>query len=125
MAEYDTFIYKLKDDAQSLQSESKNLTVKTDRQELEFQTMQTRFLLWKEKCRDHKAASIADQKRIERLIQDRFDLRSQVVMNELAIKEQFPYILDRATQKLQEKYHIVASQEKYIKELIHIMKEQS
>ena len=125
MAAYDIFIGKLKDDVQVLQSESKGLEAKTDRQESEFQVMEKRFLLWQEKCRDDKMASIADQKRIERLIRDRFDVRSQVVMNELAIKEQFPYILDRATQKLQEKYQTDESQEKYIKELIRVMKEQS
>ena len=125
IAAYDIFISKLKEDVQVLQKDNKNLAEKANCQESEFQAMEIKFLQWQQKCRDHKMASIIDKKRIERLIQDRFEVRSQVVMNELAIKEQFPYILDRATQKLQEKYQTNESQGKYIQELIHVMKEQS
>ena len=86
--------------------------------------MQAKFLLWQEKCRDQKVLQMIDQAQVVANIQNRFVLRSQVVMNQLAIKEQLPYILDRATEKLQEKYRHGDAQRKYTQDLIHVMKEQ-
>ena len=125
IAEYDVFINKLKDDAQAIQVDCQLITKKSNSQELQFQAMQVRFLEWQQKCQSQKNIRMVNQQHIEKKIQSRFDVRSHVVMNELAIKEQLPYILDRVTQKLQEKYSSTESQDKYIKELIHAMKEQS
>lgn len=124
MTEYNLFIHKLKDDRQIVKIDCQKISEKIDYQEEQLQLMQAKFLVWQEKCRDQKIMQMIDQAQVVANIQNRFGLRSQVVMNQLAIKEQLPYILDRATEKLQEKYHVIEAQKKYTQELIHVMKEQ-
>ena len=116
MMDYDAFIGKLTSYTHNISQDSKALIEQTNDQELQFQVMQSNFLLWQEKCHQKKQALMYEQEQIEHAIKNRFDIRSKVVLNELVIKEQLPYILDRVT---------VTLQKKYIEELIHVMKEQS
>ena len=125
IAMYDQFILNLKNERQIVAVECQSISEKTDLQELKFESIQTKFLLWEKKCEDQKVVRVVELQKVEKNIHNRFDIRSQVVMNELAIKEQLPYILDRVTQQLQVKYHEAESQKKYTEDLIHVMKELS
>lgn len=124
MTDYDLFIHKLKDDRQIIKKDCQKISEKIDQQEEQLESMQLKFVLWQEKCRDEHVLQMIDQEHIVKKIHHRVQSRSQVVMNQLAIKKQLPYILDRATKKLQEKYHHVDAQKKYTQDLIHVMKEQ-
>jgi len=121
---YDNFIFELKDSRQAVENKCQAITEKINSQEEQFKAVQLKFVVWQEKCRDRKILQITDQHQIVENIQNRFLLRSQVVMNEVAIKEQLPYILEKTAKKLQEKYHVADTQKVYINELIHVMKEQ-
>jgi len=125
MKEYDIFINNLSDDVKNISNDSKAITQETNDQELLFQVMQTKFILWQKKCYQQQQLLIHEQELIDRAIKSRFDMRSHVVNDALAIKEQLPYILDRVTVTLQKKYHNIEYQKKYITDLIHVMKERS
>jgi len=124
MTDYDLFIHKLKDDRQIIKKDCQKISEKIDQQEEQLESMQLKFVLWQEKCRDEHVLQMIDQEQIVKKIHHRVQSRSQVVMNQLAIKKQLPYILERATEKLQEKYHHGDAQKKYTQDLIHVMKEQ-
>jgi len=121
---YDVFIYKLQHDRQDVASDCQVILNKLDEQEKQFHAIEKNFLIWEGVCNKKRIDRLAEQKKIELAVQDRFNIRSDVVLNELAIKEQLPYILDQVTQQLQAKYQVAEFQKKYTKDLIDVMKEQ-
>lgn len=121
---YDNFIYKLQHDRQDVISDYQAILKKIDEQEDQFQAIETKFLVWERICNKKRIDRLAEQKKIELTVQDRFNIRSDVVLNELAIKEQLPHILDQVTQQLHAKYQVAEFQKKYTKDLIDVMKEQ-
>jgi hypothetical protein len=121
---YDAFIYKLQHDRQDVISDYQVVLKKIDEQEDQFQSIETKFLVWERVCNIRRIERVVEQKKIELSLQNRFNIRSDIVMNELAIKERLPYILDQVTQQLQAKYQVSEFQKKYTEDLIDIMKEQ-
>lgn len=121
---YDAFIHRLQYDRQEVISDYQLILKNIDEQEEQFQVVQVKFLVWEKKCNDMRLERLAQQKKVERVLHDRFVIRSQVVMNELAIKNQLPNILDQVTQQLQSEYQVIEFQKKYTKDLIDLMKEQ-
>lgn len=121
---YDIFIQSLKHDRQEVIADYQVILKEIDTQEQQFELMQDKFLAWEKKCQQDRSQRLAEQKKIEQSLQDRFIIRSQVVMNELAIKEQLPYILAQVTEQLQLKYQAAEFQKKYTQDLIDGMKEQ-
>ncbi|AXK60581.1 hypothetical protein [Candidatus Chromulinivorax destructor] len=121
---YDIFIQSLKHDRQEVIADYQVILKEIDTQEQQFELMQDKFLAWEKKCQQDRSQRLAEQKKIEQSLQDRFIIRSQVIMNELAIKEQLPYILAQVTEQLQLKYQAAEFQKKYTQDLIDGMKEQ-
>lgn len=121
---YDIFIQSLKHDRQEVIADYQVILKEIDTQEEQFELMQDKFLAWEKKCQQDRSQRLAEQKKIEQSLQDRFVIRSQVIMNELAIKEQLPYILAQVTEQLQLKYQVAEFQKKYTQDLIDGMKEQ-
>lgn len=121
---YDLFIQSLKHDRQEVIANYQVILKEIDTQEEQFQLMQDKFFVWGKKCQQDRSQRLTEQKKIEQSLNDRFAIRSQVIMNELAIKEQLPYILEQVTQQLQVKYQATEFQKKYTQDLIDGMKEQ-
>lgn len=122
---YDVFIQSLKHDRQDVIANYQVILKEIDTQEEQFQLMQDKFLAWEKKCQKDRSQRLLEQKNIEQALQERFVRRSQVIMNELAIKEELPYILEQVTKQLQVKYQATEFQKKYTQDLIDGMKEQS
>jgi hypothetical protein len=125
LREYGVFIYNLESDCKKLQLQSQSIHENIQDQDRQFQVMQARFLTWQNKCNERIFVQKAEQQRIDDRMQQRFELRSQYVKNDNAIKEQLPAILVSTTKILQKKYHEMDVQKQYINELIHVMKERS
>lgn len=121
---YDQILCKLQDDRKMVQLDCQLIINSTKEQKKQFELIETKFLLWQKKSNEQDLLQLAERKKIEQAISSRFDIRSQVVMNEFAKKEQLPYILDRVTQELQVKYQAIEPQKKYIDDLVDVMKEQ-
>jgi hypothetical protein len=125
LREYGVFIYNLESDCKNLQLQTQSIYENIQDQDRQFQVMQKRFEMWQKKCEERLVLQQAEQQRTDDVMQNRFVVRSNVIKNDIAIKNQLPTILDAATKTLQGKYQGTSEQKQYIEKLIHVMKEQS
>ncbi|MBV8660666.1 MAG: hypothetical protein JO129_00795 [Candidatus Dependentiae bacterium] len=125
LQEYGIFISKLEADCQKIQEESLSISENIQNQEHNFQSLQTRFEIWRKKCDERLSVQKAEQQKVDELMQERFLVRSAFIKNDFALKDQLPIILDATTKNLEQKYDGAEIQKQYIDELIQVMKEQS
>ncbi len=125
LREYGVYIYNLESDCKKIQLQAQSVYENIQDQDRQFQAMQARFIMWQNKCNERVQLQLLEQKEIDRLMQQRFEIRSLVIKNDILVKEQFPAILDAATKTLQLNYYGTDAQKQYIDTLIHVMKEQS
>ncbi len=125
LREYGVFIYNLESDCKNLQLQTQSIHENIQDQDRQFQAMQARFLVWQKKCDERFNLEKLHQQRIDGVMQRRFDIRSEYIKNDSAIKEQLPDILEGVAQVLQKKYHGTQVQKQYIEELVCSMKERS
>ena len=125
LRERGVFLYNLESDCKNLKLQARSIHENIQDKDREYQAMQARFVIWQKKCDDLVVLQKKEQQKIDEAMENRFDIRSDYVKNDSAIKQQLPSILDTSSQILQQKYHGTDAQKQYIDELIHVMKEQS
>lgn len=125
LREYGVFIYNLESDYKDLQLQNQSIYENIQDQDRQFQVMKTRFVQWQKKCEERRVVQQLHQKTTDEAMQNRFVVRSCIIKNDRAIKDQSPVILNTVTQTLQSKYQNADEQKQYIEKLIQIMKEQS
>lgn len=123
--EYTVFLYNLESDCKNLQLTTQSIYEKIQDQDLQFQSLQNKFVHWQKKQTEQLELQIIEQQKIDQIMQQRFEIQSSFIKNDYIIKEQLPMILDTATKKLQLKYHAPCAQQEYLDALINLMKDRS
>jgi len=123
--EYNVFVYNLESDCKNLQLQTESIYENMQDQDRQFLAMHIKFEVWQKKCHEKMILQCESQEYIDKSMKKRFNIRSDYVKNDRAIKEELPVILDSVTKSLQAKYYGTDAQKQYIDELIQVMKEKS
>lgn len=121
--EYNVFIYNLESDCKNLQLQTQSISENIQDEEQRFYDMERKFLLWQKKCEEKVILQKSAQEKIDNLMQNSYETRSNYIKNDQAVKKQLPAIINNVTKKLRVQFCQKNFQKQYLDQLIQIMKE--
>ena len=122
---YKKHLDQLQENHKSFQADCRQIEENLNDQETFFNTMNDRLKIWTRSCQDHKAFVLENQKKIRQKIEERFEVRSSNVKNNMILQKNIPTILEKSKKILQKKYMTSTDQKKYMKNLLHNMEKNS
>lgn len=125
MREYGVFIYNLESDCKNVRLQTQSILENIQDQDRQFQAIQKKFSTWQKKCDELVLLRKAEQEKIDAVMERRHEKRLSYIQHDQILQEKLPVILNSVTKDLQIRFSDTNAQEKYMDELIQIMKERS